>query len=106
MQNPNEKKFYRGIENGKISYFMVDLKSVEVYGHIHVYPKYKPCHLEFIDKELIALNPDKDRSYGYRYNYKIVPSTERFRKVHKHKTYVHKDMLITEDISEIKDKHI
>ena len=102
----SEKKFYRTIENGKICYGMVDLKCEEVYGHIHIYPKYKPCHLEFIDKELIALDPDHSRSYGFKYNYKIVPSTERFRKVHKHEQFIHGDMLIGDTVSEIKDKHI
>ena len=61
--------FFKTYENGKFNYRMVNIKSkVAMY-----YKTSKPCHLEFIDKELVALNPDVDRSYGYKYNYKIVP---------------------------------
>jgi len=66
------------------------------------YTKYKPCHLEFIDKKLVALNPDVDRSYGYKYNYKIVCDTDKRAK----SDYVPVYNLIGPDIFDIKDKHI
>ena len=95
----NEKKFYRTLENGKICYRMVDLKSkTSMY-----YKRSKPCHLELDNKELVALNPDVDRSYGYKYTYKIVPDPNtRFGFKYE---FVNEDVLIGEFVSEIKDKH-
>jgi hypothetical protein len=101
-----EKKFYIDYKDGKMSYFMVDLKSVEVYGVIHIYSKYKPCKLVFDYKKLVALEPDLNRSYAFEYFYKIVPLAEKFRKVKRHEQYVCKDRLVGETITEIKDKHV
>lgn len=101
----NEKKFYIDYENGKMVYKMVDLNSVEDYGVIHLYPKYKPCKLVFDNKKLVALNPDVDRSYGYEYTYKIVPLAEKFRKVKRHNFYVNRDRLVGDTVTVIKDKH-
>ena len=102
-----EKKFYidYNCKDGKMSYFMVDLKSVEDYGVIHLYPKYKPCKLVFDNNKLVALNPDVDRSYGFEYTYKIVPLAEKFRKVKRHEQYINRDRLISDTVTVIKDKH-
>jgi hypothetical protein len=60
----------------------------------------------FDHKKLVPLNPEVDRSYGFEYTYKIVPLAEKFRKVKRHEQYVCKDRLVSETVTEIKDKHV
>jgi hypothetical protein len=69
-----------------------------------MYRKYKQCKLELQTKELIALNPTVDKSYGYKYTYKIVPDkTKRLCELVKFSTWVHEDELITDTLTTIKD---
>jgi hypothetical protein len=104
-----EKKFYRYFKDGKIVYRMVDERTKEVYiengeGQIVLYSKYKPCNLVLLNKEIVALNPDVDKSYGYKYTYQIVPDpTKKFIKTKMSEVYIDNDILIGEFITTIKD---
>ena len=95
----SEKKFYRTIENGKICYRMVDINNKM---HNMYYEKYKNCHLEFDNKELVPLDPDNSRSYGYKYNYKIVPDVGA--KFNYSGNVIDARTLIGDTVSEIKDR--
>jgi hypothetical protein len=107
-----EKKFYIDYEKGKMVYKMVDLKSVDQYGIpgyglTNFYSKSKPCKIVFDHKELVALNPDADRSYGFKYFYNIVEDPDkRFSKVKRHEQYINSNRLVDKIITEIKDKHV
>ncbi len=105
MENEN-KLFYNTYENGKLTYRMIDAKSdirTIAGGSIIIGAKTRQCKLEFYSKELVALNPDVDRSYGFKYTYKIVPDpNKRFRK--QYNIYLKKDELTDELVTEIKSE--
>jgi hypothetical protein len=108
MENQEEKKYFRTYKDGKTCYNMVDVDSVDVYdvpnGSIKLFDRYKPCILVLHTKELIALNPTVDKSYGYKYTYKIVPDkTKRFRNVSIGYQCISEDELITDTLTTIKD---
>ena len=72
-----ENKFYITYENGAIAYRM--LKKGYPTGSMIWKEKTKPCKLELISTEIVPLNPNVDKSFGYKYTYKIVPDhTKKF----------------------------
>jgi hypothetical protein len=108
MENQDEKKYFRTYKDGKTCYNMIDVKSLETFsmnnGELKLYSKYKQCKLVLQTKELVALNPTVDKSYGYKYTYKIVPDkTKKFHKVSRHDFYIDEDELITDTLTTIKD---
>jgi hypothetical protein len=116
MENQDEKKYFRTYKDGKTCFNMVDVNLKYHCEHKEyendnedpiryvMYKKYKPCKLELQTKELIALNPTVDKSYGYKYTYKIVPDqTKRFRKFVRFTEWIHENELITDTLTTIKD---
>jgi hypothetical protein len=105
-----EKKYFTHFKDGKIIYRMVDERSKTEHicnlekTKFFLYRKYKPCNLVLYSKEIIALNPDVDKSYGYKYTYQIVPDpTKRFIKLSIDEVFADNDILIGEFITTIKD---
>jgi hypothetical protein len=111
-----EKKYFRTYKDGKTCFNMVDVNAYHQCEHRNYgdedadpiryveYTKYKQCKLELQTKELVALNPTVDKSYGYKYTYKIVPDqTKRFRKIVRFTEWVHEDELMTDTFTTLKD---
>jgi hypothetical protein len=104
-----EKKFYTHFKDGKIIYRMVDEKSKVSYQvsnspSFDLYTKYKDCSLVLYSKDIIALNPDVDKTYGYKYIYQIVEDPNKnFKKISVRDVFIDADDLIGEYLSTIKD---
>jgi hypothetical protein len=104
-----EKKYFRHYKDGEIVYRMIDESFNVLYRKGGKYYfgdniKYKPCSLVLYSKEIVALNPDVDKSYGYKYTYQIVPDpTKRFYKVSRYEVCINDDALLGEFITTIKD---
>jgi hypothetical protein len=104
-----ENKFFKHFKDGNIVYRMVDERTKEIVKlenrkEFALYKKYKECNLVLYSKEIVALNPDVDKTYGFKYTYQIVPDiTKRYKKTEYGEIYIDSDQLIGEFITTIKD---